>query len=69
MMSTVAEIQLLATHEVAALLGLSEATLRFWRHRRQGPPYVKCGEAVRYRLSDLELWLSEHTVSPEKDSN
>ena len=60
---------LLKEADVAGLLGLAPITLRCWRSHGKGPPYVKVGEAVRYRLSDLERWLGERTVEPEKDSN
>lgn len=53
------------TPTVARLLGLSEVTLRKWRiqERREGPAWIKCGKAVRYREADLQAWLSHQTVS------
>ena len=49
--------RLLDTHEVAAWLGLSPNTLRYWRHVHRGPPSLTVGAAVRYRRDDVERWL------------
>ena len=38
---------------------ISEATARDWRYRRVGPPFLKVGKHVRYRLSDCEEWESK----------
>ncbi len=40
--------EFLTTIEVAAKLGVSEATLRGWRVVSKGPKYVKLGRWVRY---------------------
>ncbi|WP_408053264.1 helix-turn-helix transcriptional regulator [Streptomyces sp. CMC78] len=45
--------------EAAEYMGLSVSTLANWRCRNEGPPFVKAGRAVRYRLADLDRWLSE----------
>ncbi|MDC7122382.1 helix-turn-helix domain-containing protein [Cellulomonas fimi] len=52
---------LLRTAEVAPLLRCSPETLRVWRYRRQGPPYVKAGRQVLYRRSAVVQWLEDHT--------
>ena len=41
----------------------SVQTFRKWRRDGEGPPYIKIGHLVRYRLSDYESWLAENTVS------
>jgi predicted DNA-binding transcriptional regulator AlpA len=48
-----------AMNETAAaqLLGLSVATLRAWRHRKQGPRFVKFGRSVRYLAADLKAFI------------
>lgn len=48
---------LLKTKEVADLCRVSEPTVRWWRHIRQGPPSFKVQGAVRYRRDDVEAWL------------
>ncbi len=50
---------LLNEHEVAALLGLSVATMRRWRLLRCGPRWLKLNSAVRYRLEDINAYLDE----------
>ncbi len=44
--------------EAAKYIGVSEATLRLWRSRGEGPRYFRAGEKlVRYRRSDLDAWI------------
>jgi hypothetical protein len=63
--ATIAGIEpLLDEHQAAAVLHLKVATLRDWRQRRCGLPYVKLGRAVRYRRSDLADFLAASTVKP-----
>jgi predicted DNA-binding transcriptional regulator AlpA len=51
--------QLLDERGVAALLGLSPATMRNWRVKGLGPNFQRLSaRAIRYRLSDVEAWLS-----------
>lgn len=52
----------LTEREVADLLGLSVATLRAWRHRGQGPRYLRLGRAVRYLPADLETFVRASVV-------
>lgn len=42
---------------VAATVGVSVATVRRWRQRRTGPPFLRVGACVRYRPVDLVAWL------------
>ncbi len=53
--------RLLTEREVAALTALSHRSLQGWRQRGGGPPYVKWGRAVRYRLSDISEWMGRNT--------
>ena len=50
---------LLDIHQLAELLGVSEWTLYEWRNRRQGPPAIKVGRLLRWRLTDVETWLDQ----------
>jgi excisionase family DNA binding protein len=54
----------LSENEAAQQLGLSVATLRAWRLRRAGPPFVRFGRAVRYLQSELDKFVKKHTVEP-----
>ena len=42
----------------ARLLGVSVATLRRWEQQGRGPPVLRMSTLVRYRLADLEVFLS-----------
>ena len=39
-------------------------TLRIWRHRNQGPAYIKFGNRILYRGIDLNAWLEGQRVEP-----
>jgi predicted DNA-binding transcriptional regulator AlpA len=54
---------LLSDRQAAEWLGLSRAWFQRKRVSGDGPPYVKVGSAVRYRLSDLEKWFGERTYA------
>ncbi len=43
-------------------LGLAVSTLEKMRVYGDGPPFVKLGRAVRYRVSDLETYLADRVV-------
>lgn len=48
----------LTTKEAAELLGIRPNTLEHWRSKGKGPTFERVGSAIRYRLSDIELWLT-----------
>ena len=56
--------ELLTPPEVAALLRVSEWTLKNWRRkeRRAGPPFIEVEGLIRYRRGDLAGWL-DHAES------
>lgn len=51
------------THGAAARTGLAVATLEKRRLTGDGPPFVRLGRSIRYRVSDLDDWLASHIVS------
>lgn len=53
-------MSLLTTLEVAKKLKVQPHTVRVWRVRGVGPPYIKLGRVVRYREEDVERWLAAH---------
>jgi predicted DNA-binding transcriptional regulator AlpA len=57
----------LTEREVSDLLGLSVATLRAWRHRGQGPRFLRLGRAVRYLPADLEDFVRASAVDAHPD--
>jgi hypothetical protein len=52
----------------ADYIGLTQAYLRATRSGRgtPGPPYVRIGRTIVYRISDLDAWLEEHRVVPRE---
>lgn len=59
--------KLLTRAEAAAYLGCKPQTLAVWAAtKRYGLRYIKVGRLVRYRLADLEAFLTRRTVgAPE----
>ena len=46
------------TAHAAAYLGSAPGVLLNWRSQRRGPRYHGQNDFVRYRISDLDLWMS-----------
>jgi hypothetical protein len=50
--------------EVAAVLRKEVETLRSWRYRSIGPPFIKIGhQTVLYPRADFEAWLLAQKAS------
>ena len=59
---------LLTPEEVAAFTALSLETLAQWRSQKRGIPYVKISRnCVRYRQTDLDVWVSERIVRTDQE--
>jgi hypothetical protein len=60
---------LLTQDEAAEFTRISPRTFEWWRRRDLllglsiGPPYIKIGRFIRYRLRDLLGWISQHERS------
>jgi excisionase family DNA binding protein len=64
--ATVSKYRLRTPQEAADFLGIKVQTLAVWRTtKRYAIPFIRVGNAIRYRQSDLEKWLAERTVTPE----
>lgn len=51
--------------EAARYVGVSEAVLRLWRSRGEGPRYFRAGEKlIRYRRGDLDGWIESRLNTP-----
>lgn len=63
------QVATLHPDEAADRLGLRPYTLRQMRRRGDGPPYLRIGNRVRYRMVDLADWLTTQvrttTTDPE----
>lgn len=56
-------VELLTPEEVADALRLKVGTLRSWRYRGEGPPYIKVAgshQLVRYPAADFRSWLEQY---------
>ncbi len=53
---------LFAQETVAAILNCSLATIERDRWLGNGIPFIKIGRMVRYRKSDISLWLQQHSA-------
>ena len=50
---------------VADILGCSAAAVQVRRSRGAGPPYLKIGASVRYRVRDVLDWAAAQRVDPK----
>ena len=57
---------LLTTKDVSEMLSVHPITLRVWRCRKVGPPWIVIGTRnIRYSPEDLDDWLAGRRVVPE----
>lgn len=54
---------LMNVKQVSALLGVNTFTIYAWT-RRKYMPFVKLGRVIRFRLSDIQKWLSDRAELP-----
>lgn len=43
---------------------ITATTLKMWRYRKKGPPYIKLGARILYRQSDIVSWESANSFQP-----
>jgi predicted DNA-binding transcriptional regulator AlpA len=57
--------RLVTSSQLAEYLGVSEGTLRNWRNKDKGPPYIRLGDsprsAIRYNIDDVLKWQGKET--------
>lgn len=53
--------RLLSRSEVKAIYGIGVRFLELAPSRGNGPPFVRVGRSVRYRVADIEGWLLSNT--------
>jgi excisionase family DNA binding protein len=59
-----ADDELMTIKEVATLVRVPEATLRYWRHLGTGPHSFRVGRSVRYWRNDVVHWLEKQSRHP-----
>ena len=58
------DVPLVTPGKTSKLLGITPGTLQVWRStRRYKLPYVKVGGKVMYRLSAINQFIDEQTIS------
>ncbi len=55
---------IVSPQELAGALGVYVGTLKQWRYRGVGPPYVSSERNVYYRLHDVVEYLHKRTKHP-----
>ena len=60
----------LNSEQAAEYLGISAATLKNWRKRGDGPPFIKVNaRVIRYLRCDLDVWMDtkpKQTISGDE---
>lgn len=56
--------ELMNARQAAEYLHTTPATLRTWRYRGHGPPWIKMVSEVRYDRALVDRWLEENSTSP-----
>ena len=59
--STHVNDELLSLQEVADVVRVPVATLRYWRHLGTGPRSFRIGRSVRYWRTEVFLWLDSQS--------
>jgi helix-turn-helix protein len=52
--------------QVSALIGISLSKLRKDRCYMRGLKYIKIGRSIRYHRDDIERYIQEHRINPQK---
>ena len=63
--STHANDELLTLQEVADVVRVPVATLRYWRHLGTGPRSFRIGRSVRYWRTEVFLWLDSQSAAAQ----
>ena len=59
---------LMRQEEAAALLGVTPRCMENWRHRGDGPKYVRVSHrCIRYQRGDLVTWIEERVRRSTSD--
>ena len=54
--------ELLTLQEVANVVRVPVATLRYWRHLGTGPRSFRIGRSVRYWRTEVYMWLDSQSA-------
>jgi len=60
-------VKIISSNDAAAMLGVTPATLRYWRCKGKGPRFIKLGgcrqAGVAYDPADIEAWKAARTFA------
>ena len=63
----ITETHLLNQHQAAAYIGTTVSSLNSLRHYGRNPlPYIKWGNRIKYKKEDLDAWIADNTINPNK---
>ena len=62
-----ADDELLTMQEVADVVRVPVATLRYWRHLGTGPRSFRIGRSVRYWHTEVLHWLENQSGDPQDE--
>jgi predicted DNA-binding transcriptional regulator AlpA len=60
--------RLLSRREVEERFGISKRYLEVAIMRHEGPPIVRIGRSVRYRVRDVVEWIERNRFAPEESA-
>lgn len=63
MQDTITDDRLLSRPGVQTHFGLTQRFLEVAAVRGNGPPFIKLGRAVRYRVGDVRAWIDARRVA------
>ncbi|MFA8386642.1 MAG: helix-turn-helix transcriptional regulator [Pelagibaca sp.] len=63
MQDTFTDDRLLSRPEVQTYFGLTQRFLEVAAVKGNGPPFIKLGRAVRYRVGDVRAWIEARRVA------
>lgn len=63
MQDTFTDDRLLSRPEVQTHFGLTQRFLEVSAVKGNGPPFIKLGRAVRYRVGDVRAWIEARRVA------
>jgi predicted DNA-binding transcriptional regulator AlpA len=64
-----ADDELLTIQEVADVVRVPVATLRYWRHLGTGPNSFRIGRSVRYWRTEVFAWLDDQATATARASS
>ncbi|MCZ2804332.1 helix-turn-helix domain-containing protein [Modestobacter sp. VKM Ac-2983] len=59
-------MELLTIDEVSERYRVPKATLRFWRHKGEGPKSFLLGRRVVYKQSDCDAWVEQQYAAADR---